>query len=158
MSKDFLTYAFASARSWQPSLDPEKSDTLWNLSVMQQVVGTLIQYGDAGEYLPYLAVEWKSSDENKIWTFQLRPGLKNQRGETIDAAAMRDSLLRSARRYSERQDPPLFSQLEGWDRWKSGEKQRGRVASLYRATHCNSALTHGCMVYWNGCLCPIMVF
>ena len=130
VTKPYLTYAFFDEGSWRPAFDPEKSDLITNLSVMEQVVGTLIKYGAAGEYEPYLAVEWASSDQDRVWNFSLRPGLKTQDGELINASTMRDSLLRSLRCYAKRQDPPVFDQLQGWADWKIGKSDKIGIEAI----------------------------
>ena len=79
----------AMQKFWRPSFDIEVSDAIYNLSVMEQVVGTLARFAEDGGYEPYLAKAWSQEEAGKVWNFTLRPELDNEAGEAINATAMK---------------------------------------------------------------------
>jgi 4-phytase/acid phosphatase/peptide/nickel transport system substrate-binding protein len=51
------------------------------------IFDTLVSLDDKGQPQPKLALSWTHSDDYKIWTFKLRPGVKFQDGTPFNAAA-----------------------------------------------------------------------
>ncbi len=103
------------------SLSPLNSDYWGNLIVMEQVVGTLIKYGGQGVYEPYLAKEWRTSKDEKSWSFYFYPGLKTEDGYLIDAASFATCLKRQLKIYAKSATPPTFSSLVGWEQFIDGD-------------------------------------
>lgn len=48
--------------------------------------------GSAEQYTPLLATSWESSEEGKVWTFELREGVKFHDGEAMNADAVVKSI------------------------------------------------------------------
>ncbi|MGK5088333.1 ABC transporter substrate-binding protein [Bdellovibrionota bacterium FG-2] len=105
------------------SVSPYDSDALSNLTVMEQVVGTLVKYNDGGRYEPYLAERWDVSEDGRIWEFFLRLGLKDDASQDINSESYVAGLAKVLR-FLAKTDPhlPVFENLEGWDEFiKSGD-------------------------------------
>ncbi len=100
------------------SLSPYDSDALGNLTVMEQVVGTLLKYGGEARYEPYLAQSWQVSADKKKWTFKFRQGLRDESGEIITPDSYVYSLKLILKHLS-KEDPhlPVFETLLGWDQF-----------------------------------------
>jgi peptide/nickel transport system substrate-binding protein len=54
----------------------------------------LVRLGDAGELLPGLASSWTVSDDGRVYTLDLRTDVTFHDGEPLDAATVRDHLIR----------------------------------------------------------------
>ena len=54
-------------------------------TVMRTVQEPLINYAPNGENSPRLATEWSVSDDQKVWTFKLRQGVKMHDGNVLTA-------------------------------------------------------------------------
>jgi peptide/nickel transport system substrate-binding protein len=54
----------------------------------------LLRYDDKGNLIPWLAKSWSMSDDGKVWTFNLRQGVKWQNGEDFTSADVKFSLER----------------------------------------------------------------
>lgn len=59
------------------------------------IPGVTQQVLDPRAVKPYLATSWKYSEDNKVLTFHLRPGLKFPSGHPLDSAAVKWSLERA---------------------------------------------------------------
>lgn len=99
----------------QPSLDIADSDHIGNLLFMQHLVGTLVKYQSSGRYKPSLAETWSSSDDQRIWTFNLRKGQYCDDGTEITPSSFKKSFMGSLVRYASKKNPPVFDKLVGWD-------------------------------------------
>ncbi|WP_193337411.1 ABC transporter substrate-binding protein [Devosia beringensis] len=68
------------------SIDPALTKTGDDETVVLQVFNSLVAPPrgtldmDIGDLQPQLAESWEISDDNKVWTFKLRPGVKWQKG------------------------------------------------------------------------------
>jgi ABC-type transport system substrate-binding protein len=101
------------------SFSPEHSDTLLNATFMEQLVGTLIKYGDSGRYEPYLAKEWSVSNKGLTYSFNLRDGIACEDGYPIDAQTYRKQLYVVLRLYLQTHDLPVLSNLKGYQDFKA---------------------------------------
>ncbi len=54
----------------------------------------LLRYDDKGNLIPWLARSWSMSPDGKVWTFNLRPGVKWQNGDDFTSADVKFSLER----------------------------------------------------------------
>jgi peptide/nickel transport system substrate-binding protein len=76
-------------------LNPVRGAVGSNELIMHNVAQTLTEGGfDGGNVrpIPMLATSWKSRQDNKIWRFHLRKGVKFSNGETFDATAVTRAL------------------------------------------------------------------
>ena len=72
------------------SLDPGDAEDGESNKVIINVFDTLIGYDDETvELAPGLATEWSANDDNTVWTFKLRDGVKFHNGEPFTSAAVR---------------------------------------------------------------------
>ncbi|MBM3463490.1 MAG: ABC transporter substrate-binding protein [Armatimonadetes bacterium] len=81
------------------SLDPAVAYEFSSTALCMSFYDTLIRYenSDYTKPLPSLAARWKVSRDGLVYTFYLRPGLRFASGRPLDAAAVRDSLVRTLR-------------------------------------------------------------
>ncbi len=88
------------------TLDPAEACSATDLSVIDQVYSTLVQFGtepgpdgttkaDQAVLKPYLATSWSSSAGGTVYTLNLRPGVTFPDGDPLDAAAVQFSLQRA---------------------------------------------------------------
>ncbi|NMP26929.1 oligopeptide ABC transporter substrate-binding protein OppA [Rahnella sp. SAP-1] len=66
------------------TLDPHKSESDVEFNILNDLFVGLVSIDDNGNALPELASSWQSQD-NKIWTFHLRPGIRWSDGSAITA-------------------------------------------------------------------------
>jgi peptide/nickel transport system substrate-binding protein len=71
------------------SLDTAIIEDGISATVTHQIYDTLVKYrGSTTEVEPALAEKWEVSADGKVWTLQLRTGVKFHDGEPLDAAAV----------------------------------------------------------------------
>ena len=79
-----------------PGFDPLKVgvyDTA-ALTASSAIFETLTYLDDNGKAQPRLALSWEPSEDFKMWTFKLRPGVKFQDGTPFNAAAYKENFDR----------------------------------------------------------------
>src|SRR4029079_14954029 len=79
-----------------PGVDPLKVgvyDTA-ALTASSAIFETLTYLDDNGKAQPRLALSWEPSEDFKMWTFKLRPGVKFQDGTPFNAAAYKENFDR----------------------------------------------------------------
>lgn len=129
---DDLEYVWAIG-SRAISTSPLDTDSLVNTTHMEQIVGTLIKQGAAGRLEPYLATAWQVSSDFRDWSFQLRPALTCEDGQTIDPHSFKNALERNLRMYAK--DPvPVFQHLTGWQAFLKGKPLEGIRATAESIT------------------------
>lgn len=57
----------------------------------RQVLDSLVSQTEDGSIVPWIAEEWKVSDDQLTWTFTLKPGLEFTDGTPLDAKAVSDN-------------------------------------------------------------------
>ncbi|MDO4682412.1 MAG: ABC transporter substrate-binding protein [Lautropia sp.] len=77
--------------------------------VLYNVFETLTKIGPGGKVTPLLAERWSVSDDQKTYTFRLRPGVRFQNGKPCDAEAVRFSLMRAGAEGSVNKDKAFFA-------------------------------------------------
>ena len=80
-----------------PSLDWNKATDTTSSHVLNNVMEGLVAYNLADKELaliPALATEWKSTDNARVWTFKLRPGVKWTDGVAFEGQQVIDSWRR----------------------------------------------------------------
>src|SRR6266403_3060137 len=58
------------------------------------IFDTLVYLDDKGKVQPKLALSWEPSEDFKIWTFKLRPGVKFHDGTPFNAQAVKENFDR----------------------------------------------------------------
>jgi peptide/nickel transport system substrate-binding protein len=77
------------------TLDPAFATDRPTQTVLRHLFENLVDTDPAtGGVRPWLATEWKVSDDKLQWTFQLKPGVKFADGTPLNAAAVKSSLER----------------------------------------------------------------
>jgi peptide/nickel transport system substrate-binding protein len=59
--------------------------------ISRQVLDSLVAQDEGGKIVPWLATSWKASDDQKTWTFTLKPGVTFTDGTPFDAQAVVDN-------------------------------------------------------------------
>jgi peptide/nickel transport system substrate-binding protein len=79
---------FVAGISAQPDqLDPHQTTAYASFQVLENVYDTLVvPDAEGAEYLPSLAEEWQTSDDELTWTFTLRDDVTFHDGSTFDSA------------------------------------------------------------------------
>ena len=97
------------------------SDSTPNLIIMEQIVGTLVKYGNSGREEPYLAKSWEITNNNTTWTFKLNEGLSCEDGTPINSINYVNSLKRVLKKLSVKSpNLPVFSNLVGFEKFLKG--------------------------------------
>ncbi|MGV2989844.1 ABC transporter substrate-binding protein [Vibrio sp. E150_011] len=78
------------------SIDPSLHGYIYT---RMQVLETLLNINDKGAIIAGLASNWQSSDDNLIWRFTLRSGVKFHDGQEMDAEAVVNSLKFAQRKH-----------------------------------------------------------
>jgi peptide/nickel transport system substrate-binding protein len=76
------------------ALDPTLSRTVAGRAVFAALCDKLVDVDSGLDFVPQLATQWSWSADNKALTLKIRPGVKFQDGETLDATAVKFSLDR----------------------------------------------------------------
>ncbi|KKB37805.1 ABC transporter substrate-binding protein [Bacillus thermotolerans] len=78
---------------WSPtSLDPHGNDS-WEV-MRSGTAETLVKLNEELEVTPWLAKEW-TQENDKTWVFKLEENVRFHNGKTMDAASVKESLMRS---------------------------------------------------------------
>ncbi|WP_210419278.1 ABC transporter substrate-binding protein [Acetobacter vaccinii] len=71
-------------------LDPQQAGNNDSLNIGRQITDSLTdQRPDTGEIVPWLASRWTVSQDSRVFTFYLRPGVTFSDGTPVDAAAVK---------------------------------------------------------------------
>ncbi len=89
-----LTIAQARVELEDPHNCTDSNDVL---TIFEALFEALVRFAPAGGFEPGLAARWTVSEDARVWTFYLRPGVTFHNGEPLDAAAVEASLARMAR-------------------------------------------------------------
>lgn len=111
------------------SLDLLSSDHISNLAIVEQLIGTLVKYGNNGLYEPFLANSWNSSNDFLKWNFKLNKNLTDQNGEIINAYSYIESLKNSIKYLSSHLGKTALDSLIDIEKIKTGDaNQYGLIA------------------------------
>ena len=95
-----------------PALDPTAGAAAAIAEVvLYNVFETLVHVGPHGKISPLLAERWHASDDQKVWTFILRPDVRFQNGKPCDAQAVKASFERAGAKDSVNKDHPFFAAM-----------------------------------------------
>ena len=78
------------------SLEPDMLNQASSLNVAMALWGTLLSVTPEGEIVPNFAESYEWNDEGTELSFKIRPGLKCEDGETLDAEDVAYTLNRAA--------------------------------------------------------------
>lgn len=67
------------------TLDPQKTSTVVESDILLDVFEGLVTYDASANIVPGVAESWTVSDDGKVYTFRLRPGLKWSNGDPLVA-------------------------------------------------------------------------
>jgi peptide/nickel transport system substrate-binding protein len=76
-------------------LDPHRARTFVGRIVFASLCDKLVDITPELKFVPELATEWQWSDDGKVLTFKLRPGVKFHDGEPLNAAAVKANIERA---------------------------------------------------------------
>lgn len=91
------------------TLDPHKTSGTLTFQVIRSVYDTLVEPGRDGRIQPALAREWSVSEDQTVWTFELRQGVTFHNGSAFDAGDVKATLERVM---AEETGSPLASEYE----------------------------------------------
>lgn len=96
-----------------PHLDPTTgAAAATDEIVYANIFEGLTRIGSAGEVLPALAEQWEISDDQRVYTFKLRSGVKFHDGSEFDAEDVKFSLDRARADDSTNAQKQLFAQID----------------------------------------------
>lgn len=81
-----------------PNLDPILSQAFSDRSVTYQIFDRLVDIDENLNIVPLLATDWDVSDDGLVYTLQIREGVTFHDGTTLDAEAVRYTLVRNMTR------------------------------------------------------------
>lgn len=95
-----------------PGLDPTvgAASAIGEVS-LYNLFETLTKINEDGSVSPLLALSWTVSSDSRIYTFQLRQGVRFHNGERFTSAVVRYSLHRAAMAYSVNKDKETFANI-----------------------------------------------
>lgn len=95
-----------------PTLDPTTGAAAAIAEVvLYNVFETLVHVGPHGRISPLLAERWQASENQKTWTFHLRPGLRFHNDRPCDAQAVKFSFERAAAKDSVNKERAFFAAM-----------------------------------------------
>lgn len=109
------------SHSRERSVSVYDSDLLGNLIHMEAIIGTLVRYGIQGVYEPYFAKGWSINKKNTEFKFFLEDGLLDEKGSPLNAESYYKSFHILLKKYSQTNEPPIFSSLIGWNEFKQSK-------------------------------------
>ena len=106
---------------WVPtSMDPFDYDSFAHHVSARSLIGSLVTQYKTGEFIGLLADHWGVSEDKKIWTFHIRPGIQFENGDLVTADIIVKSWVRLAVLLNKKQShSDFFSLIEGMDQLSS---------------------------------------
>ena len=96
-----------------PGLDPTASaSAAIDRVVYANIMEGLVKVDRNGKFVPGLATQWDVSPDGKVYTFQLRQGVKFHNGEIFNAQVAKWNLERSAAADTQNAHPEFFRVIE----------------------------------------------
>lgn len=87
-----------------PKLDPSLSSSVYDRYVFQSLFDKLFDLDKDGKIVPVLVKEYKVSDDGKVYTFNLREGIKFHDGTEFNAEAVKFNFDRNMEKISPRKN------------------------------------------------------
>ncbi len=115
-----IDYIYGTKSNHKFSTAPHLSDYVFNQTIGDHVVGTLIRYSPSGRYVNYLIDQWSKSDDELTWHFQFKKGLQTENGHPINAKGYIEGLKKVLKIYYGLMGPDLFFQyVDGYNEFVS---------------------------------------
>jgi peptide/nickel transport system substrate-binding protein len=92
-----------------PTLDPAHATDLTSSAVIRQVFDALLELDEQLRVVPALARSWTTSTDARVYTFQLRAGVRFHNGRELKAADVKYSFERAAKG----KRPWVFEKIRG---------------------------------------------
>lgn len=109
--------------------DPLEYDYSIHHAIFRSVLGGLVSNYSKNEIVPVIASSWTSSEDKKLWTFNIRDDLTFENGDKITAAIVKQSFCRMAFLQKQRDsNTGLLEYLEGYERIDSINNCDGLIA------------------------------
>jgi oligopeptide transport system substrate-binding protein len=107
-----------------PTLDPAHATDLTSSAIIRQVFDALLELDEQLQPVPALARSWKISDDQRVYTFTLRPGVRFHNGRELKAADVKYSFERAAKG----KRPWVFEKITGARAFIAGSA--GEIAGI----------------------------
>lgn len=103
------------------SLDPARATSVYASTVMHQVFDGLVEFDGEQGVRPGLATFWHASQDGRVWTFQLRQGVRFHHGREMTAEDVIYSFTRLLD--PQRRSPRswIFSRVQGAKAFRAGD-------------------------------------
>lgn len=108
------------------TLDPATSGDGLSALIFPSIYGSLFEIDDTGVLTPYLAQSYSSNADSRVYTFQLRPGLRFHDGSAFTAATFVASFERAAGPHSIAMSDGAFEHVLGLAEFRAGTAQHIR--------------------------------
>ena len=105
------------------SVDPAHGDIMTNMALSHQIITTLLLFSSDGLFVPFGAESWIVSKSGLQYNFRIRPGMFDELGNSLTAEYYVRGLHKLLRLHAEKGDPPDFSFLIGWSKFRVGESE-----------------------------------
>lgn len=95
-----------------PSLDPMSNTHLATRQIGLHIFESLVTFDENFRVVPQIAESWEISKDGKVYTFQIRKGLKFHNGDNLNAADVKASMERFMEGAPRRQEFAVVSRVE----------------------------------------------
>ena len=117
------------------TLDWSKASGASETFVLMNIMEGLTREGGDLRPEPALAEKWTVTSDGRIWTFELRPGLKWSDGAPVRASQFRDSWLRLMSPVTRSPFAGLLDDIEGATEFRTGRAKPDAVGIVARNDH-----------------------
>jgi oligopeptide transport system substrate-binding protein len=107
------------------TLDPGRSADLYTVTVVQQVFDGLVDIDRDLNPIPAIARSWRVSRDGRVYTFELRPGVRFHNGREVTADDVVYSITRLLRPETQSTAAPQFEVIAG-----GADVREGRATGL----------------------------
>lgn len=95
-----------------PSLDPMSNTHLATRQIGLHIFESLVTFDEKFQVVPQIAESWEISKDGKVYTFQIRKGLKFHNGDNVRATDVKASIERFMEMAPRRQEFEVVSRVE----------------------------------------------
>jgi peptide/nickel transport system substrate-binding protein/oligopeptide transport system substrate-binding protein len=128
-AKDAEGTVYRRPLSLEPAtLDPARIADIYGRSVAQQIFDGLVQYDHTLTIGPALARHWRASRDGRVWTFELRRGVKFHHGRELTSDDVVFSLTRLLDPRVKSSAAEVFANVKGAPEYRDGRARH--VAGL----------------------------
>ncbi len=104
-----------------PTLDPADSTDTTSSRVIRNIFDGLVQYDEKLNVVPAIAKDWKISEDNLTWTFNLKEGVKFHNGREVTAEDFVYSFTRILDPTTQSKRQWLFESVAGAEEFMDGK-------------------------------------